>query len=319
MKKILVSIVIVNYNGKHLLKTILDSIKNSYFRNYETIIVDNKSSDGSLEFVKKNYKNVKLVENKTNLGYSGINSALKYCRGKYILFLNNDMEIEKNCIGNLVKVLESDNSIGMTAPKLVNYYNKNLISGGTWLSRAFYNGHFKVKSRDRTIPYLGVGLIRKSIVNTYGYLFDPDYFIYGEDVDLGLRIRLLKKRVVFVSDAVAYHMHAATTTQNIKSSKTTYLMERNLLTSFFKSVPLSRIFLYFTYVIMLRIFVIVRDIAYLNFSDFFARIRAVLWIVFNFHKILSKRKKTRMHNKANIKFFTEVFSENYIYKKKFIV
>ena len=122
-----------------------------------------------------------------------------------------------------------------------------------------------------------------------------------------------------MSDAVAYHMHAATAAQNIKSSKTTYFMERNLLTSFFKSAPLSRIFLYFPYVMMFRIFVIVRDIAYLNFSDFFARIRAVLWAVFNFHKILSKRKKTRMHNKVTTRFFTDVFSEKYLYKKKFIV
>lgn len=314
-----VSIIIVNYNGKNLLKTILDSLKKSSFKSYETIVVDNNSIDGSQEFVKKNYKKVKLVENKENLGYSGINSALKYCNGKYILFLNNDMEIEKNCIKSLVEVLDDD-SVGMAAPKLVNYYNKNLVSNGTWLSRAFYNGHIKgsKKSKNKVIPYLGAGMIRKTIVDTYGYLFDPDYFIYGEDVDLGLRIRLLGKKVIFVGDAIAYHMHAVTT-QNMKSSKTTYLMERNLMISFFKSLPLSRIFLYLPYVMLFRFFAMMRDIAYLNFPSFFMRIKAILWIVFNFHKIISKRKKTLAHNKTTTRFFTDVFTEKYLYKKKFIV
>ena len=320
MRKHIVSVVIVNYNGKNLLKIILESIKKSSFKRYETVVVDNNSADGSQEFIRKNYKNVKLVENKENLGYSGINSALKYCNGKYILFLNNDMEIEKDCIKKLVGALE-DKSVGMAAPKLINYYNKSIISGGTWLSRAFYNGHIKgnKKSKNKVIPYLGVGMIRKKIVDAYGYLFDPDYFIYGEDVDLGLRVRLLGKKVTFVSDAVAYHMHAATTAQNIKSSKATYLMERNLLISFFKNVPLSRIFLYLPYALLFRVSAMIRDIACLNFSGFFARIKAVLWIVFNFHKILSKRKKTRMHNKSTARFFTGVFSEKYLYKKKFIV
>ena len=85
-RKGLVSIIIVNYNGGNLLRTILDSINKSNVKNYEILIVDNNSSDGSQEFLKKNYKNIKLVLNKRNLGYSGINSALKYCKGEFILF-----------------------------------------------------------------------------------------------------------------------------------------------------------------------------------------------------------------------------------------
>jgi GT2 family glycosyltransferase len=320
MKKPIVSVVIVNYNGIKLLKAIIESLRKNSFKSYETIIVDNNSDDGSQEFVKKNYKNIKLVENKENLGYSGINSGLKHCNGKYILFLNNDMEIEKNCIKKLVEVLDDD-SIGMAAPKLISYYNKNIISGGTWLSRAFYNGHINGGnvSGKRAIPYLGVGMIRKNIVDKYGYLFDPDYFLYGEDVDLGLRIRLLGKKVLFADDAVLYHMHALTAIKHIKPVKMTYLMERNLLISFFKNLPSSMIFLYLPYVLLFRAFAMMKDIIYLNFPSLFARIKAVLWIVFNFHKVLSKRKKTRKHNKVTTRFFAVVFTEKYLYRKKFIV
>ena len=250
-----------------------------------------------------------------------MNSALKYCRGKYILFLSNDMEIEKKCIANLVKILESDDSIGLTAPKLIGYYNRKLISGGTWLSRAFYNGHIQgnKKSKNCVIPYLGVGLIRKTIIDTYGYLFDPDYFIYAEDVDLGLRVRLLGKKTIFVENAVIYHMHAVTTKPYFKSSKTTYLMERNLLTSFFKNMPLSRILLYLPYVLLMRVAAMIKDIFFLDFAGFFARIKALLWIIFNFYKVLSKRRNVQKYKKSSTKFFLQIFREKYLFKKKFIV
>tara|TARA_Y100000310_G_scaffold340508_1_gene436538 strand:+ start:187 stop:1152 length:966 start_codon:yes stop_codon:yes gene_type:complete len=321
MKNPQVSVVIVNYNGKKLLRIVLESIKRSRFKNFEIIVVDNNSTDGSQKFLMEKYSTVRLVENKVNLAYSGINKSIKYCRGKYVLFLNNDMEIEKNCIGALVKVLESDGSVGMTAPKLVNYYNKKLVSGGTWLSRAFYNGHINdgKKSKNKIIPYLGVGLIRKTIIDAYGYIFDPDYFIYGEDVDLGLRIRLFGKKVVFVGNAIIYHMHAVTTAQHLKASKTTYLMERNLLTSFFKNIPLSRIFIYLPYILLFRVVAMVKDIVFLNFSGAFVRIKAILWIAVNFYKILSKRKSTQKRRKASTQFILEIFDEKYMYKKKFIV
>jgi GT2 family glycosyltransferase len=312
---------IVSYNEKQILKALIDSILKSRYKNFEIIVVDNASTDGTKELLNKKYPKVKVVENETNLAYSGINSGIKYCSGKYILFLNNDMVIDKNCISALVKSIESSSSVGMAAPKLVNYYDRKLVSGGTWLSRAFYNGHIKGNNRSSKmiIPYLGVGLIRKSIVDEYGYLFDPDYFIYGEDVDLGLRIRLLGKEILFVNDALLYHMHAVTSIKHIKSLKMTYLMERNLLTSFFKNLLLSRIFLYFPYMLLLRIVAMGRDIVLFNFGGFFARLKAILWVVVNFFKILSKRRETQVHRKAATRFILEIFSEKYLYKKKFIV
>lgn len=319
MMKKAVSIVIVNYNGRELLKIILGSIKKSSFKSYETIIVDNNSDDGSQEFVRNNYKNIKLVENKENMGYSGINSALKYCNGKYILFLNNDMEIEKNCIKRLVGVL-NDESIGMAAPKLVNYCNKNIISGGTWLSRAFYNGHIKgsKKLKSKVIPYLGAGMIRKNIVDTYGYLFDPDYFIYGEDVDLGLRIRLLRKKVLFVNNAIAYHMHATTTSKS-KRYKMTFLLERNLLMTYFKILSVSNIILLMPYVFFMRLLAIIKDLATLKLMNVFARLYAILWIIFHFNMISRKRRTLQKLRKAEDSFLFKVFSEKYLSRKKFVV
>ncbi len=319
MKKA-VSIVIVNYNGKKLLKTILESLKKSSFRSYETIVVDNNSKDGSQEFIRKNYKKAKLVENRENLGYSGINSALKYCKGKYILFLNNDMEIEKDCVSKLVETMESGRDIAMAAPRLVNFYDKKLKSNGTWASRSFYNGHIKGNGKDiiKEIPYLGVGMIRKDFVDKFGYLFDPDYFIYAEDLDLGLRIRLNGKKILFNPDAVLYHMHSVTS-QKSGSAFTTFLMERNSMTTFFKIFSFSNIALFFPYVFGMRIIAMLRDIASLNFSGAFARVRAILWVILNFRKIYGKRKQAQKLRKAEDSYILKAFTEKYIFRKKFIV
>ena len=313
-----VSIVIVNYNGKDLLKVILKSIAKLNYKNHEVIIVDNNSSDKSREFIKKNYKNAKLISNKENLGYSGINSALKYCTGKYILFLNNDMEIDKGCVKELIKAIEKDDKIGMAAPRLVNYYNRKMKSNGTWVSRAFYNGHICSGKILKEIPYMGVGLIRKSIVDRFGYLFDKDYFIYAEDMDLGLRLRLLGYKTVFAPDAVLYHMHAITTKKS-KSHKMTFLLERNSLITFLKVLSLKNILLFLPYVLSMRLIAIVKDILLFKFRNAFSRIKAILWVIFNFNLINKKRKKLQKMRKADDSFVLEVFSEKNLFKKKAIV
>ncbi|MBI2541605.1 glycosyltransferase family 2 protein [Candidatus Woesearchaeota archaeon] len=310
-----VSIIIVNYNGKYLLKKILASIYRSEFKDCNIIVLDNASTDGSREFLRKKHPKIIVAANESNLGYSGINNAIRHCKGKYILFLNNDMELEKNAIGKLVAALESDSSVAMAAPKLVNYYNKSLVSGGTWVSRAFYNGHIKGNGKNSTkeIPYLGVGMIRKDFVEKFGYLFDPDYFIYAEDLDLGLRIRLAGKKVLFEPNAVMYHMHAATTKKSGRSF-TTFLMERNLLTTFLKILSPENIILFAPYVLAMRLLAAIRDLVALDASSALARLRAMLWIVFNMDFILKKRKVVQKMRKADDKFILKVFSERYLFK-----
>ena len=311
-----ISIIIVNYNGKDLLEKILPSINKA--KNCQIIVLDNASTDGSKDFLRKKYKKITVIENKSNLGYSGINNAVKYCKGKYILFLNNDIILDKNCINEMLKVIEKDDKIAMIAPRLVNYYDKNLKSGGTWISRAFYNGHLNGDVRIKEIPYLGVGLIRKDVVEKFGYLFDQDYFIYAEDVDLGLRIRLIGSKVVFVPNAVLYHMHAMTA-KKMNSAYTTFLLERNLLTTFFKVLSFGNITLFFPYVLLMRVLAIIKDVLTLRFLNAFSRVKAILWIIFNFNLVYRKRKKLQKLRKVNDAFILNVFSEKYLFKRKIMV
>ena len=319
-KNPIVSIVIVNYNGKDLIKLILKSVEEINFNYYEVLVVDNHSTDNSQKYIKKNHPKVKLIKNEKNLSYCGINSALRYCKGKYILFLNNDMKLDKNCINELVKTIKSDKNIAMVAPKLVNFYDKTLKSGGTWVSRAFYSGHINGNGNEiiKEIPYLGIGLIKKDYVDVFGYLFDPDYFIYAEDLDLGLRIRLTGKKLIFSPESVVYHMHSATTQKSNKAFAT-FLMERNSLITFFKILSIKNIILFSPYVFAMRLFAILRDASHLNFENAIARIKAIFWIIFYFRIIIGKRKQIQKFRKVDDAFILKVFSEKYIFKKKFLI
>src|SRR3989338_9361116 len=132
----MVSVVTITYNGISLLK---DCLKSVYAMDYprdrfEVVVVDNDSSDGTVEFVRRKYPTAKIVQNKANLGYVGMNNAMPVCRGKYIYVINNDIMVNRECLKRLVETLEDDSSIGMSIHTLINHYNRKLVSGGTWIS-----------------------------------------------------------------------------------------------------------------------------------------------------------------------------------------
>jgi len=319
----LVSVVIVTYNGIEALKLCIPSIiKIDYPKNrYEFILVDNASDDDTADYVKKNYPKIKIIKNTSNLGYVGINSALPFCRGKYIYFTNNDITLNKKCLINLVNKIESDNNIAFVSNGIINYYDRKLESGGTWASKAMYCGHFQRESDASSveIPYMGVGLIKKSVVDEFSYLFDPDYFIYAEDFDLGLRIRLLGMKSVMVFDAVNYHMHALTMKKYSTRYRNTFLLERNSLLTFFKVFSLRTVLLLLPYVLALRAVSIVKDIVTLSPKSALARLSALLWIASHPNVILKKRKALQKLRKADDKYILKIFSEKYLLKKPFIV
>jgi len=322
MKLPFISLVVVNYNGEDIIKLCLDSlIKAEYPKNkYEIIVVDNASTDRSISIIKR-FPKVKIILNKYNMGYVGVNSCLSKVKGKYIFVLNNDLEMEKKCLRKLVEIIEKDSSIGIIVPKFINFYNRRIKSSGTWVSRSFYNGHYINKNEKpavKEIPYLGIEMVRTDIVKKFGYIYDPDYFVYAEDLDLSLRFRLLGYKTVFVPEAVIYHMHAITT-KKAQPAYNTFLLEKNLLTTFFKIFSLKNIILFLPYVFALRAIAIARDILTFNFINTLARLKAFLWIIFHINLIYKKRKKLQKMRKADDKFVLKVFSEKYLFKKKVLI
>lgn len=311
-----ISVLILNYNGKDITSKAIKSFLASDFpkNDIEIVVVDNASLDGSFDFIKDRFPDVKIVRNENNLGSGGINLGIEYCKGDYIFFTNNDVTIEPDCLTKLYDSLRKNRNTALAAPKYINYFSNNPEGFGTWVSRSFYSGYKKEPSDDKIIPYIGIGLIRKSVLNRLSYLFDNNYFLYAEDLDLGLRIRLLGYDITYVCDAIIYHMHSVTAKNVVTSSKVIYLMERNLLTTFYKICSLKSIMLYLLYVYFMRIIAIVRDLFALKFLSAFARVRAILWVALHPLFLIKKHNETKKIRNIHDKVLFSVFSEKYLFR-----
>lgn len=323
--KKLVSVAFLNYNGIDILRKAIPHIlhlKDGVYK--EIIVIDNNSNDGSQSYIKskckekisnKLIKGIRLIANKENLASGGMNSVLNNFNGDYLFISDNDITLDGNCLPNLIKVIESDKSIAAVTPTYINYFERNIIeSAGNWLSRAFYNGKFEHKSRNpRPIPFGGILLMDSKFLDSINYIFDPDFFLYGEDIDLCLRIWLKGKKVFYSPQAVVYHMEAKTTNKKFHSSRLVYLRERNLLTTFFKILEWKNIFCLSPYVFGMRFAAMIKDLTGLRFSSISARLKAISWVILNFKKILKKRKEIQKNRKISDKELFRLFTEKYIF------
>ncbi|MBI3034757.1 glycosyltransferase family 2 protein [Candidatus Woesearchaeota archaeon] len=313
-----VSFVILSYNDGEMAINAIKSIKKLRTRHkFDIFVVDNGSNDNSAKSVRNAFDDVKVIELGKNIGTAAYDAAIKKSKSEYIFFTGCDIEAKGDMLDKLVAFLGKNKDVILAAPKYINFYNKNKIdTGGTWLSRSFYSGTFKdntLGDKNIEIPYIGAGLIRKELIEKFGYLNDNDYFFYGEDVDLGLRIRLLGFKIYYIPSSIVYHM-GSMSRKIYKPYYLTFLMERNLLTTFFKILSIGNIFLLMPYVLLMRIVAIARDLITLKFMNAFARLFAVLWIAFNFSSINKKRKKLQKMRKADDMTLFRIFSERYLFR-----
>jgi len=232
IKPKLVSIVIVNYNGKEDTLNFLQSLKKTDYPNYEIIVVDNASTDGSVEAIGEKFPKVGIVRNKRNLGYGcGVNSGIKHIKGEYIVTLNNDMVVyQKSWLSEAVKVAESDKKIGMVTIVWVRYDDPCILQHRFYLKLGtisekileMFGGAFfetgAIESGQKVIDYLpevldvrfGSGLIKRDVIERVG-LFDEKMFLYFEEVDFCYRIRKAGYRTVLATKSRLQHMGGAST------------------------------------------------------------------------------------------------------------
>lgn len=237
MEDVLVSVIIVNWNGRQYLEKCLTSIITQTYKNIEVILVDNNSTDGSREFIAERFPEVILIRNNRNYGFAEANNiGIKAGRGEYVATINNDTEAEPGWIENLVNVIKRDPDIGMCASKILLLNNKDLIDSagmvlypdGLGVCRGYLEKDADSYNREEEVcfPKACAALYRKDAVVNAGY-FDKDYFAYSEDGDLGLRIRMLGYKCIYVPTARVYHHHSGTFNRDLLLKA--YLCERNRL------------------------------------------------------------------------------------------
>lgn len=241
-----VAVVVPNWNGKSVLKPCLDSLL-AQTQPHRLIVVENGSTDGSLEFLQQNYPQVELVVNKANRGFAGgVNDGIHRAmeRGyEYVALFNNDAVAEPDWLEKLVDFLQANKEYGIATCKLVTEDKKHLDSTGECYTNwglPFPRGRSEAisdKYDERPDVFGasgGASLYRVAMLQEIG-LFDEDFFAYYEDVDISWRAQLAAWRVRYVPEAVAYHQIGATSGK-IKGF-TTYQTLKNLPLVWFKNVP----------------------------------------------------------------------------------
>lgn len=241
----LVSVIIVNYNGRVFLEKCISSLLVQSYPAVEIVLVDNGSCDGSIEYVKKEFPSVKIIANRENLGFAkGNNIGIKAAKGKLIATVNNDTVVVSTWVEELVKAINSDENVGMCASKMLFMKNPELInstgicisrSGACWDRGMFERDKGQYKSIEEVFgPCGGGAMYRKSMLDEIG-LFDEDFFAYMEDADLAFRGRLAGWKCLYVPKAVVYHVHGGT--GGYASDFTIYHGNRNIIWICFKNFP----------------------------------------------------------------------------------
>ena len=211
----LVSVIIVNYNGKNHLEKCLESLMKINYNNYEIILVDNNSSDGSIQFIEKFYPSIRLIKLKDNLGFAEPNNiAVKESKGDLVLFLNNDTTVDPNFISEMIKVIKNDPKIAICQSLLLKPDGTVDSSGDflTTLGRAYSSKEKPEQVREIFSPRGASMLVKKNIFIELGG-FDKKFFATFEDVDLGWRAWIAGYRVLIVPKSVVYHVGGQTLTK----------------------------------------------------------------------------------------------------------
>lgn len=246
-----VDIVIPNFNGVEFLDTCLRSIVRQTYPFFSIIIIDNGSVDNSLQFIQKQYPSVQLISWQQNKGFSpAVNAGIIIGKSPFVFLLNNDTELEVDCLEQLVKTAILQEGYDFFAAKMISYRDRHILDGaGDGFLRGGVGYRLGTMERDdghyshpgRVFgACAGAALYRRELFESIG-LFDDDFFAYLEDVDFNLRANSRAKKCYYVPDARVFHVGSATTGSKINNF-TVKLSTRNNLNLLVKNYPLALFF-----------------------------------------------------------------------------
>lgn len=205
--------IVLNYNGKDVLLSCLDSLYKSDYSNLEVIVTDNNSKDGSLEEAREKFPRFHFIKNSENLGFAaGNNVAIRFALEKmadYVFLLNNDATVEPDTISKLIQVSQKEPSVGILSPVILSSDKSRVwFAGGTILwSKMRANHILKVLSSDPyETDYLSgcAILVRKDVFKKIG-LLDETFFLYYEDTDFSHQAKMAGFKIKIAPSAIVYH------------------------------------------------------------------------------------------------------------------
>jgi GT2 family glycosyltransferase len=226
-----VTVVIPHFSGKEILRHCLESLDKTEYSDYEVLIADNGSTDGSREMIQAEFPEVRIVESKTNLGFAGgCNLGIRASRSPYIVLLNNDTEVTPGWLGRIVETADMDDSVAAVQPKILSFHDRRRFDycgaaggeldlfgypfawGRLFDSMEIDTGQYDVRRQVFWATGAAV-LLRRSALDRVG-LLDEAFFAHMEEIDLNWRFNLAGYKVVFEPEAVVYHQTGGTLGQD---------------------------------------------------------------------------------------------------------
>ena len=247
------TVVIPNYNGIKYIEACLESLFVGTEKNFEVIVVDNASSDGSTEIIKKKFPQVKLIQNDNNTGFcKAVNQGIQASKTPYVILLNNDTRVDIAFIHDLEKIIEKDKKIFSASAKMISLHEKNKLddAGDFYCALGWAFARGKGKSPDKYNEECdifaacgGASIYRRDLmINNEIGLFDENHFAYLEDIDIGYRAKICGYKNKFAPNAIVYHAGSATSGSRYNLFKTK-LASRNSVYIIYKNMPIFQLIL----------------------------------------------------------------------------
>lgn len=248
-----VTIIIPNYNGCHFMEPCLASLGKQTYKDYQILIVDNASTDGSAEYVRERYPEIKILCLDKNYGFSGaVNLGIRRCKTPYVILLNNDTTVDPHYIEELVKAIEASPRIFSVSSKMLQMYHPELIDSAGDLYTLTGWGVCRGAGRPRSnytkmdevfSACAGAAIYRREIFKKIG-LFDEKHFAYLEDIDVGYRAKIFGYRNLYCPTALVYHVGSGTSGSKYNSFKVR-LSARNNVYLNYKNMPFLQLLINF--------------------------------------------------------------------------
>lgn len=314
-----VSVIIVSYNKKELLGETLAGLRRQSFRDFEIIVVDNASTDGSAEFVAATFPDARLIVSNENTGFAkGNNIGIESARGEFIAFLNNDAVPEKTWLSELLDAAARHPEAGFFASRVLRQEDPTRLDtagdGITFAGTAYRRGHLQPAMDYAREEFIfgasgSAAFYRRSVLEEIG-LFDEDFFAVYEDVDLSFRAQLAGYKCRYVPTAIVYHRGSSTIGKF--SEFYVYQTQRNVEFFFFKDIPA-----------LLLAFLLPQHLLYDLFGWLYFTFRqhrgGAFWrakgdALKSMPRILRKRKIIQAKRKVELRYLISLMSSGWIFR-----
>lgn len=328
-----IAVVILNWNGKKLLEEFLPSVV-KYSQEAQIYVADNASTDESVVFIKANYPEIRIIQNKVNYGYAkGYNEALQGVKEEIYALVNSDVEVTEGWLTPIIELFEADNETVIIQPKILDYKNKSHFeyagAAGGFIDRygfPFCRGRIfdtieedSGQYDDTTEIFWASGacfFIRRKVFNELRG-FDEDFFAHQEEIDLCWRAFNRNYKARFCSESIIYHVGGATL--KTENPRKTFLNFRNSLWMMIKNLPTSKLF---TVLFVRLLFDSIAGIRFLlqgKFGHLWAILKAHFHFYLRFFHFLSKResKKYKNYYKINSIIYLYYVTKGKIFDKNF--